>query len=153
MMGLVAPTLLHYCREDRRIVRMAVMDRTATSRTVAQQFSLFRIIRRRLQQSGMSPRRPLLHLHLTGNHRRLRHQWYDERWTWTTEWNDIVFSDESCFCLKHDDGWIRVWRHRGERVLNCCVMHRLTGPALGIMVWGGIGFHCRTLLKGVFLEV
>ncbi|GFX62633.1 hypothetical protein TNCV_4867931 [Trichonephila clavipes] len=25
-------------------------------------------------------------------------------------------------------------------------MHRHTGPAPGIMVWGGIGFHCRTLI-------
>ncbi|GFV97679.1 hypothetical protein TNCV_2312661 [Trichonephila clavipes] len=24
----------------------------------------------------------------------------------------------------------------GERLLNCCVMHRHTGPAPGIMVWG-----------------
>ncbi|GFX11434.1 uncharacterized protein TNCV_2804951 [Trichonephila clavipes] len=26
-----------------------------------------------------------------------------------------------------------VWRHRRERMLNSCVMHRHTGPALGIM--------------------
>ncbi|GFV92870.1 transposable element Tcb1 transposase [Trichonephila clavipes] len=25
-------------------------------------------------------------------------------------------------------------------------MHRHTGPALGIMVWGGIGYHSRTPL-------
>lgn len=140
-------------RDDRHIVRMAVMDRAATSRTIAQQIQSVthhsvsaRTIRRRLQQSGMSARRPLLRLPLTGNHRRLRRQWCDERRTWTTEWNDIVFTDESRFCLQHHDGRIRVWRHRGERLLNCCVMHRHTGPAPGIMVWGGIGFHCRTPL-------
>ncbi|GFT17388.1 transposable element Tcb1 transposase [Trichonephila clavipes] len=38
-----------------------------------------RTIRRRLQQSGLSARRPLLGLPLTQIHRRLRHQWYDER--------------------------------------------------------------------------
>ncbi|GFV65453.1 transposable element Tcb1 transposase [Trichonephila clavipes] len=26
-------------------------------------------------------------------------------------------------------------------MLNSCVMHRHTGPAPGIMVWGGIGYH------------
>ncbi|GFY20461.1 transposable element Tcb1 transposase [Trichonephila clavipes] len=31
-------------------------------------------------------------------------------------------------------------------MLNSCVMHRHTGPALGIMIWGGIGYHSRTLL-------
>lgn len=140
-------------RDDRHIVRMAVMDRSATSRTISQQIRSVaqqsvsaRTIRRRLQQSGMSARRPLLRLPLSQNHRRLRRQWCDERRTWTTEWHDIVFTDESRFCLQHHDGRIRVWRHRGERLLNCCLMHRHTGPAPGIMVWGGIGFHSRTPL-------
>ncbi|GFX01522.1 transposable element Tcb1 transposase [Trichonephila clavipes] len=31
-------------------------------------------------------------------------------------------------------------------MLNSCVMHCHTGPALGIMVWGGIGYHSRTPL-------
>ncbi|GFV83014.1 transposable element Tcb1 transposase [Trichonephila clavipes] len=29
-------------------------------------------------------------------------------------------------------------------MLNSCVMHHHTGPAPGIMVWGGIGYHSRT---------
>ncbi|GFT95779.1 hypothetical protein TNCV_311371 [Trichonephila clavipes] len=37
-------------------------------------------------------------------------------------------------------------RHRGERILNSCVMHRHTGLSLGIMVWGGIGYHSHTPL-------
>ncbi|GFY33121.1 transposable element Tcb1 transposase [Trichonephila clavipes] len=31
-------------------------------------------------------------------------------------------------------------------MLNSCVMHRHTGPAMGIMVWDGIGYHSRTPL-------
>ncbi|GFT70853.1 transposable element Tcb1 transposase [Trichonephila clavipes] len=31
-------------------------------------------------------------------------------------------------------------------MLNNCVMHHPTGPAPGIMVWGGIGYHSRTPL-------
>ncbi|GFU53743.1 transposable element Tcb1 transposase [Trichonephila clavipes] len=73
-------------REDRQIVRMAVTDRSVTSRTVAHHIesvthhsvSAF-TIRRHLQQSGLSARRPLLGLPLTQNHRRLRRQWCDER--------------------------------------------------------------------------
>ncbi|GFW86976.1 transposable element Tcb1 transposase [Trichonephila clavipes] len=132
---------------------MALMDRAATSRTIAQQiqFVTHHLVsartnqcRFRFQQSGMSARRPLFRLSLTGNHRRLRRQWCDERWAWTAEWND-VFTDKSRFCLQHHDGRIRVWRHRGDRLLNCCVMHH-TGPALGITVFGGSAFQCRTLL-------
>ncbi|GFT79099.1 transposable element Tcb1 transposase [Trichonephila clavipes] len=109
-------------RDDRRIVRMTVTDRAATSRSTEQQIQSYSTyvstgtIRRRSQQSGMSARRPFLRLSLTGNYRRLRRQWGDERRTWTTERNDIVFTDESRFCLQHNG--IRVWRHRGER-LNC----------------------------------
>ncbi|GFX44642.1 transposable element Tcb1 transposase [Trichonephila clavipes] len=140
-------------REDRQIVCVAVTDRSVTSRTVAQHIEPVthhsvsaRTIRRRLQQSGLSARRPLLGLPLTQNHRRLRRQWCDERRIWVAEWNEVVFTDESHICLQHHDGRIRVWRHRGERMLNSCVMHRHTGPVPGIMVWGGIGYHSRTSL-------
>ncbi|GFV70471.1 transposable element Tcb1 transposase [Trichonephila clavipes] len=105
-----------------------------------------RSIRRRLQQSGLSAKRPLLGLPLTQNHRRLRRQWCDERRIWEAEWNEVVFTDESYICLQHHDGRIRVWRHRGESMPNSCVKHRHTGPASGIMVWNGIGYHSRTPL-------
>ncbi|GFV67591.1 transposable element Tcb1 transposase [Trichonephila clavipes] len=100
-------------------------------------------------QSGLSARRPLLGLSLTQNHRRLRRQWCDERTMWAAEWNEVVFTDESRISLQHHDGRIRVWRHRGERILDSCVMQRHTGPAPGIMVWGGIGYLSRTPLARI----
>ncbi|GFV44229.1 transposable element Tcb1 transposase [Trichonephila clavipes] len=57
----------------------------------------------------------------------------DEIRMWAVEWNEVVFTEESRICLQHHDGRIRVWRHRGGRMLNSCVMHRQTGPAPGIM--------------------
>ncbi|GFX29452.1 transposable element Tc1 transposase [Trichonephila clavipes] len=66
----------------------------------------------------MPARHSLLCLPLTGNYKRLRRQWCDERRIWTTEWNDIVFTDESHFCLQHHDERIRFWRHHGERQLK-----------------------------------
>ncbi|GFW85534.1 transposable element Tc3 transposase [Trichonephila clavipes] len=66
-----------------------------------------------------------------------------------TECIEIVFTDESRICLQHHEGRIRVWRHHGERMLNSRVMHRHTGPAPGIMVWGGIGYQSRTPLVNV----
>ncbi|GFX50579.1 transposable element Tcb1 transposase [Trichonephila clavipes] len=93
-----------------------------------------RTIRRNLQQSGLSARRPSPGLPLTQNHRRLCRQWCDERRMWAAEWNEVVFTDASRLCLQHFDGRIRVWIHRRERTLNSCVMHRHTDPAPGIMV-------------------
>ncbi|GFT67260.1 transposable element Tcb1 transposase [Trichonephila clavipes] len=67
--------------EDTQIVRMAVPDRSVTSRTLAQHIESVthhsvsaRTIRRRLQQNGLSARRPLLGLLLTQSHRCLRRQ-------------------------------------------------------------------------------
>ncbi|GFW92090.1 transposable element Tcb1 transposase [Trichonephila clavipes] len=139
-------------RENRQIVRMTVTDLSVTSRTEAQHIKSVthhsvsvRIFRRRLQQS-VHARRPLLGIPLMQNHRRLHHQWCDERRIWAAEWNEVVFTDELRICLEHHDVRIRVWRHRGERVLNSCVMPRHTDPAPGIMVWDGIGYHSRTPL-------
>ncbi|GFW92558.1 transposable element Tcb1 transposase [Trichonephila clavipes] len=99
--------------EYRQIVRMAVTDRSVTSRTVAQPIESVthhsvssRTIRRRLQQSGLSARRPLFGLPLMQNHRRFRRQLCDERRMWVAEWNEFVFSDESRICLQHHDGRI-----------------------------------------------
>ncbi|GFV67807.1 transposable element Tcb1 transposase [Trichonephila clavipes] len=93
-----------------------------------------RTIRRRLQQSFLSARRPLLGLPLMQNHRRLRRQWCDERRIWEAEWNEVVLTAESCICLQHHDGRILVWRRSGERMQNTSVMHRHSGHAPGIMV-------------------
>ncbi|GFW64897.1 transposable element Tcb1 transposase [Trichonephila clavipes] len=67
-------------RKNRQIVHMAVTDLSVTSRTIAQHIESVKYhsesahtIQRRLQQSGLSARRPLLGLPLTQNHRCLRH--------------------------------------------------------------------------------
>ncbi|GFW79973.1 transposable element Tcb1 transposase [Trichonephila clavipes] len=90
--GRSQPSQCTTSREDRQIVRMAVTDHSVTSRTIAQHIESVThhsvsasTIRRRLQQSGLSARRPLLGLPLTQNHRRLHHQWCDEKRKWAAE--------------------------------------------------------------------
>ncbi|GFS90422.1 transposable element Tcb1 transposase [Trichonephila clavipes] len=78
--GRSHPPLCTTSREYRKIVRLAVTDRSVTSRTVAHHIESVthsvsaRTIRRRLQQSGLTARRPLLGLPLTQNLRHLRRQ-------------------------------------------------------------------------------
>ncbi|GFW14561.1 transposable element Tcb1 transposase [Trichonephila clavipes] len=48
---------------------------------------------------------------------------------WVAEWNEGVIIDESRIYLHYHYGRIRVCRHRGERMLNSCLIHRHTGPA------------------------
>ncbi|PRD29660.1 UNVERIFIED_CONTAM: Transposable element Tcb1 transposase [Trichonephila clavipes] len=136
-------------REDRQIMRMARVDHSVTSRTVAHHIESVthhsvsaRTIRRQWSDRKTSINCISI---LTQNNRRLRRQWCDKRRMWVAEWNEIAFTDESRICLQHHDGRIRVWR-RGERMLNSCIMYRHTGSAPDIMVWGGIGYHSRTPL-------
>ncbi|GFT11208.1 transposable element Tcb1 transposase [Trichonephila clavipes] len=65
---------------------------------------------------------------------------------WAAELNEVVFTDESRICLQHYDGRIRVWRHRGERMLKSCIMHHYTGPSPSIMAWGDSRYHSRSPL-------
>ncbi|GFV27248.1 transposable element Tc1 transposase [Trichonephila clavipes] len=140
-------------REDRQIVRMAVTGRSVTSRTVAQHIESVthhsvsvRTIRRRFTAECSVRKTSIAWSTLDAEPQMSPRQWCDERRMRVAEWNEIVFTDESRICLQHHDGRIRVWRHHGERMLNSCVMHCHTGPAPGIMVWGGIGYHSRTPL-------
>ncbi|MBJ5603976.1 hypothetical protein JGG68_24285, partial [Salmonella enterica subsp. enterica serovar Albany] len=74
-----------------------------------------RTISRRLGESGLQSFRSLRRLPVTRSHRSHRLQWCRDRASWTTEWNRIVFSDESRFCVSSDSRRIRVWRRRGGR--------------------------------------
>ncbi|GFX18281.1 transposable element Tcb1 transposase [Trichonephila clavipes] len=63
--------------EDRQIVHKAVTDRSVAQHieSVTHHSMFAGTIQRRLQQSGLSARRPLLGLPLMQNHRHLRRQW------------------------------------------------------------------------------
>ncbi|GFV84835.1 transposable element Tcb1 transposase [Trichonephila clavipes] len=64
---------------------------------------------------------------------------------WAAERNEIVVTDESLICLQHHDDRIRVWRHRGEKMLNSCVMHHHNGLAMSIRT------HCTKVLRQIEL--
>ena len=55
-----------------------------------------------------------------------------------------MFSDESRFCLRKNDGRVRVWRRQGERFAECCI-DRVTAYGGGsVMVWAGISIAGKT---------
>ncbi|UYV64641.1 Transposase, partial [Cordylochernes scorpioides] len=110
-------------RADRQILRMAVTDRSVISRTVAQQIQSVtiqpvsvRTIRRRLQQSGLYTRRPLLPPPLTQNYRCLRCQRCYERRMWTAEWNEIIFTDGSTTPRWSESSLETPWREDAEQL-------------------------------------
>ncbi|GFW67513.1 transposable element Tc1 transposase [Trichonephila clavipes] len=135
-----APRNVTSARDDRRLVRMAQTDHTASSRQLAAQWSTAtRValcassIPRRLLQRGLRARIPLYRIPLAQNHRRLRLHWANVHRSWRADRQQVLFSDESRFNLWHHDGRIRVGRYAGERHIPECIIERHSGRTPGVM--------------------
>ncbi|GFW11341.1 transposable element Tcb2 transposase [Trichonephila clavipes] len=63
-----------------------------------------------------------------------------------TDWQKVVFSDESRFLLGTDDNRVRVWRCPGERNNSHYTVLRHTAHTAGVMVWAAIAYDSRFTL-------
>ncbi|GFV11290.1 transposable element Tc1 transposase [Trichonephila clavipes] len=104
-------------REDRRIVRQALVDPTVARSTLRADVGkaiIPQTISRHLAGANLKSKHPFHALPLTPEHRQMRLQWCQARSMWNvTDWQKVVFSDESRFVLGTDDDRVRVWRHPG----------------------------------------
>ncbi|GFX49738.1 transposable element Tcb2 transposase [Trichonephila clavipes] len=104
----------HEEREDRRIVRRALVDPIVTLSTIRANVGVALVpqtISRHLAEANLKSKRPFGALPLTPEHRQLRLQWCQARSMWNvTDWQKVVFRDESRFVLGIDDNRVRVWR-------------------------------------------
>ncbi|GFU67687.1 transposable element Tc1 transposase [Trichonephila clavipes] len=119
-------------REDRRIVRQALVDPTVARSMIRANIGVAIVpqtISRHLAEANLKSKRHFRALPLTLEHRQLRLQWCQVRSVWNvTEWQRVVFSDESWFVLGTDDNRVRVWRCTGERC-NSPPLFYVTLPA------------------------
>ncbi|GFT91534.1 transposable element Tcb2 transposase [Trichonephila clavipes] len=98
-------------REDRRIVRNARVQPTASSAAIQAQIA------------------PSLGAPVSSRTIRRRLEWCRARANWTAaEWNQVVFSDESRFNISSDDNRVSVWRPRGECLNPAFALQRHTAP-------------------------
>ncbi|GFT36326.1 transposable element Tcb1 transposase [Trichonephila clavipes] len=118
-------------REDRRIVRQALVDPTVTRSTIRADVGVAIVpqtISRHLAEANLKSKSPFRALPLTPDHQQLRLQWCQARSMWNvTDWQRIVFSDEFRFVLGTDNH-VRVWRRPGERY-NSPTLFYVTLPA------------------------
>ncbi|GFY12464.1 transposable element Tcb2 transposase [Trichonephila clavipes] len=63
-----------------------------------------------------------------------------------TDWQKVVFSDESRFVLGTDGNRVRVWRLSGERYNSPHTVLRHTACTADVMVWGAIAYDSRSTL-------
>ena len=73
-------------------------------------------VRRRLCNVGLRARRPYCGQRLTRRHRTERLRWCRNNVNRRLrDWHDMLFSDESRFCVDYADGRFRVYRRTSER--------------------------------------
>ncbi|GFU74470.1 transposable element Tcb1 transposase [Trichonephila clavipes] len=137
-------------RENRMIMRQALVDPTVTRSTIRADVGVAIVpqtISRHLAEANLKSKHPFRALPLTPEHRQLRLQWCQARSMWNvTDWQKVVFSEESRFVLGTDDNRVRVWRRPGEKYNSPHTVLRHTARTAGVMVWGAIAYDSRSTL-------
>lgn len=134
-------------REDRLLQRLQLKNVFSPSPTIRAQFEEAtnvtisdRLVRYRLKEFGLSSYRPAKKPLLTSRMKRQRLDWAKERENWTaTDWQNVIFSDESKFNLIGPNGTARVRRRKGQRYSAENVLSTVKHSPY-IMVWGCITF-------------
>ena len=128
----------------------ALQSHTTTSRTIVQKISMrvslpvfARIVHRCLQHHWLWARRLLLRLPLTMMN---TEKWCTEEQSWIQERHNVVFLEDSWFCVQLSDGYIRVWKLREHRTSSACIRYRYKSPAPGVIVWVATWYTTHTSL-------
>ncbi|GFS72796.1 transposable element Tcb2 transposase [Trichonephila clavipes] len=104
-------------------------------------------ISRHLAEANLKCRRPFRALPLKREHPQLSLQFCQARSMWNvTDWQKVVFSDESRFLMGTGDNRVRVWRRPGERYNSPHTVLRHTARTADIMIWGAIAYDSRSTL-------
>ena len=102
-----------------------------------------------MREIGLRARRPYVGLPLTQARRLRRRAWltaHAPRLFPMRQWRRVLFTDESRFTLYRADGRRRVYRRRGERFADACVVERDRFGGGSVMVWGGIAHGIKSQL-------
>lgn len=129
-------------RQDRYITLTHLRNRFKTATSTARQFGISRqTVLNRLSANAnpIRARRPYVGQVINARNRNLRRLWAQRHLRWTrAQWARVLFSDESRFNLSVADGRVRVFRRRGERFADNCLLERDRFGGGSVMVWGGI---------------
>ena len=119
----------------------AIKEQTGVSASV---WTVRRVLNgsRLLQRKKMKKQPPLTPWHIE-----TRMAFAQDMMSWTTAWQNVVFSDEKKFNLDGPDGYSYYWHdlRKEERVLS----RRHTGGG-SVMIWASIGYQGKSPI--VFLE-
>ena len=103
----------------------------------------------RLREIGLWACHQYVGLPLTEARRLRRMAWlmvHEPRIFPMRQWRRVLFTDESRFTLYRADGRRRVYRRRGERFADACVVEQDRFGGDSVMVWGGIAHGIKSQL-------
>ncbi len=98
---------------------------------------------------------------LNQRQRQKRLTWAVEKKNWTVaQWSNVLFSDESKFCISFRNQGPRVWRKSGEAQNPCCLKSSVKFPQ-SVMIWAamssaGVGPLCflkSTVNAAIYQEI
>ena len=82
--------------------------------------------------SCVACKKPFLTIKAAANHL----DWSHQHVNWVEEWQSIIFTDESRFCLHKSDSRTRIWRRPGEKFHKECVNTTVKFNGGSVMFWG-----------------
>ncbi len=94
-------------------------------------------------EAGVQASRATTHRHVKEfgySCRQRRLTWAKVKNNWTVaQWSNVLFSDESKFCISFGNQGPRVWRKGGEANSPCCLKSRVKFPQ-SVIIWGAKSF-------------
>lgn len=137
---------------DRFLQLNALRQRFVTSRQLRVQLNTAHniyvsvsTVRRRLAERNLRFRIPARGPRLNADHIRARLQFAREHVNWAAEdWERVLFTDETRFCLYSNDRRVRVIRRPNERYSQCNIRQTELFNGGSVMFWGGISLTART---------
>jgi hypothetical protein len=103
-------------------------------------------VHNRMGDAGLRACRPIVRQVLTKHHRQQCRLWAQTHRRWTRQdWQKVLFTDASQFCLTRGDGRICIYRRRNECYTEACTLNGDQGGG-SVMVLDSVSQHHRTEL-------
>jgi len=125
--------LTYIVKEDRKVTLNELNDKfiQATSNKIC-----IRTLQKYLHEEGFYSRAGKRKPFVSEINRKKRLEWAKNKINWNSEWNFIVWSDESRFEVFGGDGRHNVWRLPKEKYDIDCFIPTFKSGRKGVIVWG-----------------
>ncbi len=90
---------------------------------------------------GYSSRRPHWVPLLSAKNRKWRLEFAQAHQNWKIDFENVTWSDESRFLLRHSDGRVRIWRKEHESMDPSSLVSMVQAGGCCFMVWGIFSWH------------